>query len=459
MRIFRRVVMPVAWLAVFAVIAVALVKIAFVDGMKPGPAVVGPQAEVTIPVVQAIRATVTNTVQIKATIQSDAPLGVRNTAAGVVSHIFLSPGAKVNSGERLYQVRAEVPAEPTAESVTGTSASAQPGGTAARPARTIARPTYTYTDVLAPSSGELETLTVLIDQQVGVGESTGTVNPGTFTVGGSVDAAQQYRLLAKPSSARISVVGGPAPFECASVVLKSADSGSAGIAGGSTGGNGSGGISGGAARSVPYAASPGGGGAPEQGGTPTGTISCPVPAEVEVFAGLGATMTVTAGQAIDVITVPLTSVDGSVKEGSVWIAPAGAAPEAAPGAVPEPAPDAAPDAVPDTAPGAAPAAAPDPAPAAAPDAAPGAVPEPAPDAVPEPVPEPAPGAAPGQPAGNGAGQPQQRKVQLGLNDGSVVEIVSGLAEGESVLEFIPGAPAQVQPGPGFAGPGSFPAGG
>ncbi|MET3919129.1 hypothetical protein ABIB26_000045 [Arthrobacter sp. UYEF20] len=41
----------------------------------------------------------------------------------------------------------------------------------------------------------------------------------------------------------------------------------------------------------------------------------------------------------------------------------------------------------------------------------------------------------------------------------MVEIVSGLAEGESVLEFIPGAPAQVQPGPGFAGPGSFPAGG
>ncbi|MGY2744193.1 hypothetical protein [Arthrobacter sp. UYCu723] len=396
MRVFRRVVMPVAWLAVFAVIAVALVKIAFVDGMKPGPAVVGPQAEVTIPVVQATRATVTNTVQIKATIQSDAPVGVRNTAAGVVAHIFLSPGTKVNSGERLYQVRTEVPAEPTAEAVTSTSASAQPGGTTARPARTIARPTYTYTDVFAPSSGELETLTVLIDQQVGVGESTGTVNPGTFTVGGSVDAAQQYRLLAKPGSARISVVGGPAPFECSSVVLKSADSGSAG----SAGGNGSGGISGGAARSVPYAAAiPGGGGAPEQGGTPTGTISCAVPAGVEVFAGLGATMTVTAGQANDVITVPLTSVEGSVKEGSVWLATAGAAPDAAPGA------------------------------------------------------------APGQPAGNGAGQPQQRKVQLGLNDGSVVEIVSGLAEGESVLEFIPGAPAQVQPGPGFAGPGSFPAGG
>ncbi len=69
--------MPVAWLAVFTVIAAALVKIAFIDGMKPGPAVAGPAAEVTIPVVQASRATVTNTVQVAATIQSDAAAGVR----------------------------------------------------------------------------------------------------------------------------------------------------------------------------------------------------------------------------------------------------------------------------------------------------------------------------------------------------------------------------------------------
>ena len=43
-------------------------------------------------------------------------------------------------------------------------------------------------------------------------------------------------------------------------------------------------------------------------------------------------------------------------------------------------------------------------------------------------------------------------MQLGLNDGSMVEIVSGLAEGEAVLEFIPGAPAQ-QSGEQFAGVG------
>jgi hypothetical protein len=383
MRIFRRVIMPVAWLAVFAVIAVALVKIAFVDGMKSGPAVAGPAAEVTIPVVQATRATVTNTVQVAATIQSDAPAGVRSTAAGKVTHIFLSPGAKVASGDRLYQVRTEVPVEPTAGE-TGQTTTA-----AAQPARS--GPSYTYADVLAPVSGVLDTLTVLMDQQVGVGEVTGTVNPGTFTISGSVDAAQQYRLLSKPASAEISVVGGPAPFTCPAVVLKSVASDSSG----SLGGSGTSSLPGGAGMSVPFAAAIPGGGAAEQGGASTGTISCAVPSGVEVFAGLGATMTVTAGQVTNVITVPLTSVEGSVREGSVWLAPMGAAS----------------------------------------------------------------GPAAGAPAGGTTGEPQQRKVQLGLNDGSVVEIVSGLAEGEAVLEFIPGAPAQMQPGPQFAGPGSYPAGG
>jgi hypothetical protein len=382
MRIFRRVVMPVAWLAVFAVIAVALVKIAFVDGMKPEQALAGPAAQVAAPVIQATRATVTNKVQVKATVHSDAPVGVRNTAAGVVTHIFLAPGTKVTSGERLYQVRAEVPAEPaTGVALDTTARTGQQGGVGARQPRTVASPTYTYTDVLAPASGELETLTVLTDQQVSVGDAAGTVNPGTFTVRGSVDAAQQYRLLAKPGSAQISVVGGPAPFTCASVALTSA----AGVQG-----NAAGSPSGGVSRAVPYAAIPvPGGGIPEQGGTPTGTLSCAVPPEVEVFAGLGATMTVTAGEAVDVITVPLTSVEGSVKEGLVWLAGTGMTPDAG-----------------------------------------------------------------GNRANGPAGEPQQRKVQLGLNDGSMVEVVSGLDEGEAVLEFIPGAPAQVQPGPQFAGPGA-----
>ena len=380
--------MPVAWLAVFAVIALALVKIAFVDGLQAGPAMAGPAAEVAVPVVQASRATVTNTVQVKATVQSDPAVGVRNTVAGLVTHLFLEPGAKVASGAPLYQVRTEVPPEPSASAAVATGTDGSGPGSAL--SRTAALPTYTYTDVVAPASGELKALDVLLNQQVSVGEAAGSVDPGTFTVSGSIDAAQQYRLLAKPGSAQVSLVGGPAPFTCSSVVLAGAT--------GAADGGGSGGVGGGASRSVPYAvAGPGSyGGAPEQGGTPTGTLSCAVPTGVEVFAGLGATMTVTAGEAANVVTVPLTSVEGSVKEGVVWLAGT--------------------------------------------------------DLNPTPGGPPVAGGSKVDPAGLPAGEPQQRKVQLGLNDGSVVEVVSGLAEGETILEFIPGAPAQAAPGSQFGVP-------
>ncbi|MBO1266596.1 efflux RND transporter periplasmic adaptor subunit [Arthrobacter cavernae] len=378
MGIFRRVILPVAWLLVFAVIAVALVKIAFVDGLKPVASEPGPMAQVDTPVVPAIRATVTNTVQIKATVQGDAAVAVRSTAVGKVVHIFLEPGAAVTKGDRLFQIATERQRQIAA-------VPSQTDRNQAGENQAPAKPVYDYFDVVAPADGKLQSLTVLEDQQLSVGETVGKVDPGTFTVSGPVNAGQQYRLLGKPGSAEISLVGGPAPFQCAAVTLKnnaSDDGGSSTPAGGPGGvGMSVPGISAPAAVAIPGP----GAGAPQDGGPATGTLSCAIPSGTEVFAGLGATMTVSAGVATNVVTVPLTSVKGSVKEGLVWLAGAGAQ-----------------------------------------------------------------GAA-----------PEQRTVALGLNDGTKVEVVSGLAEGEQILEFVPGAPAQMQ-GPGMAGPGGAvygPAGG
>jgi multidrug efflux pump subunit AcrA (membrane-fusion protein) len=39
------------------------------------------------------------------------------------------------------------------------------------------------------------------------------------------------------------------------------------------------------------------------------------------------------------------------------------------------------------------------------------------------------------------GSTEQRPVTLGINDGVSVEVTDGLAEGEMVLQFVPGAPA------------------
>lgn len=44
------------------------------------------------------------------------------------------------------------------------------------------------------------------------------------------------------------------------------------------------------------------------------------------------------------------------------------------------------------------------------------------------------------------GGTEERPVVLGLNDGTVVEIVSGLAEGDTILEFVPGAPPALDDG-------------
>ncbi|WP_227496937.1 efflux RND transporter periplasmic adaptor subunit [Planctomonas psychrotolerans] len=41
-------------------------------------------------------------------------------------------------------------------------------------------------------------------------------------------------------------------------------------------------------------------------------------------------------------------------------------------------------------------------------------------------------------------EPTKHPVRIGLNDGVMVQIVDGLAEGETVLEFVPGAPAPVE---------------
>ena len=39
------------------------------------------------------------------------------------------------------------------------------------------------------------------------------------------------------------------------------------------------------------------------------------------------------------------------------------------------------------------------------------------------------------------GSTEERQVGLGLNDGSMVEVTSGLEEGETILQFVPGAPS------------------
>jgi hypothetical protein len=363
MRIFRRIVFPVAWLLVFTVIAVALAKIAFVDGLRQEAGPVLPHAGLATPQVPVVLGTVTNTVELKGTVSADPDLTAKATAAGKVVYLFLEVGGHVAKGDRLVQIRSEVVPDVEAPKAAAAEAPAAP-----------AAPVYSYTDVLAPADGTLATLPLLLNQQVSVGDAAATVATGTFTISAPLDTAAQYRLLGRPTTAKGFVTGGPGTFDCLDVKTKNAVS-DAGA--GTSGGTAAGGLS------VPHAAAGPGGYGPASGGgsqpgggssgATVGSVTCAVPSTTTVFAGLGATVTVSAGEATNVLTVPLTAVKGSVAEGVVWVQSA-------------------------------------------------------------------------------AGAPEQRTVSLGLNDGARVEVTKGLTQGESVLEFVPGAPATGQQGmPSYGG--------
>jgi multidrug efflux pump subunit AcrA (membrane-fusion protein) len=56
--------------------------------------------------------------------------------------------------------------------------------------------------------------------------------------------------------------------------------------------------------------------------------------------------------------------------------------------------------------------------------------------------------------GAAGGEPEQREVALGINDGVNVEITDGLEQGETILQFVPGAssdPGSMSGGPIFIG--------
>ena len=125
---------------------------------------------------------------------------------------------------------------------------------------------------------------------VSVGEEVGQVAPPTFNVTATLSPEQQYRLLNKPTEAEVQVTGGPAPFICTGLTITTP------LAGAGSGGDG------------------------ESGGTggSTTTVRCAVPADVTVFAGLTAKVTIAGGIAENVLTVPLTAVEGAAQTGIVY---------------------------------------------------------------------------------------------------------------------------------------------
>ncbi|WP_454049574.1 secretion protein HlyD [Cellulomonas sp. Marseille-Q8402] len=324
MGVTRRIVFPAIRIVLWAVIAVALAKIAFTGADQAAQAEdpLQPSVEVAEPQVTVATGTVTNTVTVTASVVSDPAAPVRATMAGTVHRLLATEGQAVAADTPVLELRSETPVEPT---VTTDPETGMQTVTENKPK--VARET-----VRAGTAGVLH-LSVLKDQVVAVGDTVGTVAPGTLSVQGTLTPDQQYRLIDAPGEATVTLKGGPAPFVCTGLRI-------------------------GAAAQATAPEDPAGAAQPDAAAPTSGTVACAVPAEVTAFAGLGADIEIVNGTADGALLVPVTAVQGSVQNGNVWVVAAD-------------------------------------------------------------------------------GSTEQRAIGLGLTDGQQVQVTSGLAEGDTVLEYAP----------------------
>lgn len=275
MSIARTWVFPVIRILIFAAIAAALVKLAFFGGLTQGSDRAVPSGAVSDPTVTAEKRTIRNDVKLDATIVADAAVPVRASAAGEVVKVLVATGQGV------------APATPIA---TVKQTTVRPDGT----------PSMRTVTLVAGAAGTVSDLALLPTQQIAVGDTLAQVAPPTFSVVGTIQPAQQYRLLNKPATAQVTIVGGPQPFECSGLSITTP------LAGAGTAG--------------PPSESAGD---PASGATAsTTTVRCAVPAGVTVFSGLSAKVAVPGGSAQGALALPVTAVEGTPGGAGTVYAPA-----------------------------------------------------------------------------------------------------------------------------------------
>lgn len=317
MSIARKWVFPIIRILVFAVIAAALVKLAFfADPVDQGAEV--PTGEIVEPQIPVTLGTIQNDVVLSGSVNANAAIPVKATFGGEVREVYTRQGKAVKKGTAIMKVRADL---------------VNSNGT----------PYQRTETVYAGATGILSSFSVLVGQVVGIGDVVGQVAPQSFNVTATIAPEQLYRLTEQPTEAQVQVQGGPAPFACTNLTIITPLPGQGSSGDGSEGDPGSG-----------------------------TTVRCAVPADVRVFSGLVADMTIAGGIAENVLIVPMTAVQGAADTGIVYVI-------------------------------------------------------------------------------GSDGTQEERPVTLGLNDGINVEIKDGLTEGETILQFVPGAAAG--PGDGTDGGG------
>lgn len=283
----RAYVFPAIRILLWGLIALSLVWLAFFRGQSStDDEVAQPTADVQPPVVAVGVGDIANTVSLAGQISAEPSAEVKVTQAGEISKLFVAVGDVVEAGAPVAEVRFE--REQTAPPVEEDPENPTPP----------AAPSYRFATITTSAAGTIDKLSVLLKQEVAVGDVLGTVSPGVLSVSAGLTQTDQLRLLGAPTAATISVTGGPAPFPCLGLTI---------------------GVPTGAAAPDPVPPDPYA--APvDPGSTLTGAVAkCLVPPGTTVFVGMGASIDIEAGVATGVLVVPVTAVEGSVATGNVWV--------------------------------------------------------------------------------------------------------------------------------------------
>ncbi len=281
----KRYIMPALKVLIAVVVAVALAKIAFFpDQGDSATADITPGYQLSTKTTTVTVGDISSTVEVKGKIVQDKAVEAKATLTGVVDSFGVEKGGHITQGAPLVYLKKVEPQQPKVTTD-------EEGNTT----QTEVPDKVTWDTVYAPTTGTVS-FNVIANQDTTVGMVVATVTPDTYSATGTISASQQYRLTSAPTSATLSVEGGPAPFSCSDLTIGTKPTTST-----TTGQDGSTTTTTGDGTSV--------------------EVRCPVPSEQKVFAGLSVTIGIDAGSATGALLVPVTAVEGSVSTGIVWVVP------------------------------------------------------------------------------------------------------------------------------------------
>ena len=297
-RVFRRFVLPTAWLLIGALIAVSLVKLAFTGNSSAQDDQLYPTGEVPAETVMVETSTIENTLKIAGSIKLLESQSLNAPVDGVVNWAFVNPGDHVSKGDRIFQMRIETMPENTEQADSEVDPDPDTDQVSSNPAK----PVVNYRDIYAPATGKVTKFDIDLNDEVTKGADLAKVQPQNFIAVGTINPLDRYRLTDSTMEATVTIDGGPEPFTCKNLRVGDTSAPSSDSS----------------KDQDPDADMETMNGQSQTETSSGSEISCKVPADVVVFDGLTMNMDVEAGSAENVLTVPVSAVRGLVGQGAVW---------------------------------------------------------------------------------------------------------------------------------------------